>query len=612
MKHLPGKIALAILCGMAPLCGETLVTLESPAAPGIAEPGVTTVTLTGAGFPASTIQPANITITLAPQRTGAGPSGTTQATTVQLLLGTTERLTFTVPTTIVPREAVNYVVSIAGTTSTGAAFSSGNTASLQITPLASLFSIAPGSYGSPGESLRFTIVGNFTNFLEGATMANFGPGVSVGGAPRGDWGPLTVNTATNATAQIVIGMPWNSSTNPLMVATGTEELSYQQGFTISNFSPVYSFLGQGSKDGANPKRVPIIGTIPGGVPSLFGVTPYGGAANFGTVYSYPLAFGTADSVLYSFAGPPNDGETPDGALVLASNGVLYGTTGGGGSHAPSGTIFSLAPPATPGAAWTETVLHNFAGGSTDGANPYAALIIAGESNSLPILYGTTYNGGTRSNGVVFSLTPPSESGGQWTESILHFFTGSPSDGANPHTALTPGPNGVYYGTTYNGGTSNKGTVFQLTPPAQRGGAWTEAVLYSFAGSPNDGANPHGDMILGPGGVLYGTTLGGGPLGRGAVFSLTPPLPGRQMDRSRALPVRQRDGCISTARRAGDEHGQRRSDRALRYGLSWRGVWRRSRLLADPAVVARRRLDRDDPLQLRELRRNQSGGRSGNG
>ncbi|HLY18317.1 MAG TPA: choice-of-anchor tandem repeat GloVer-containing protein, partial [Bryobacteraceae bacterium] len=179
-------------------------------------------------------------------------------------------------------------------------------------------------------------------------------------------------------------------------------------------------------------------------------------------------------------------------------------------------------PAAPGGAWTETVLHNFAGGPGDGANPYAAMIIAGESGGLPIFYGTTYNGGIASNGTVFRLTPPAAPGGAWTESILHFFTGSPGDGANPHTAVTPGPGGVYYGTTYNGGASNNGTVFQLTPPAAAGGAWTESVLYSFAGTPTDGANPHGDMVLGPGGILYGTTLGGGPMGRGSVFSLTPP------------------------------------------------------------------------------------------
>ncbi len=516
----------AALCVAMALRAQTPVTLESPLAPGIAEPGVTTVTLTATGFPSGTISPANVTVTLQPKHSGDGPSGATEASTARALFGTTVQLTFTVPTTIEVHQSVSYLVSIEGTTSTGAAFTSGNAAALSIAPVASLFSVGGkqiGSWGSPGQSLQFNIIGQYTNFLQGSTEANFGPGVSVGGAPPGDWGPVTVNTPTTATAQVVISTSASYGVNPLMVATGLEQESYSQNFTIQNFSPVYSFQGSFAGDGANPKRVPIIGTVPGGVPSLYGVTPYGGTANFGAVYSFPLAFGSSDTVLYSFAGPPNDGETPDGALVLASNGVLYGTTGGGGSDSASGIVFSLAPPATPGGPWTETVLHNFAGGPSDGANSYAALVVAGEQGGLPVLLGTTYNGGTRSNGIVFSLSPPSTPGGAWTESFLHFFAGAPNDGANPHTAVTPGSNGVYYGTTYNGGASNNGTVYQLTPPSSPAGEWTESVLYSFAGTPTDGANPHGDLVLGPGGVLYGTTLGGGPMGRGTVFSLTPPL-----------------------------------------------------------------------------------------
>ncbi|HLY18402.1 MAG TPA: hypothetical protein VKR61_14315, partial [Bryobacteraceae bacterium] len=332
MKRFPMCVAAwAMLGASAALQAQATVTLESPASPAAAEPGVTTVTLTGTGFPSGVILPAAVTVALRPVRTGNGPSGTAQATAVQPLFGSTARLTFTVPRTMVVRQSISYLVSIAGTTTAAAAFVSGNTAALAITPAASI-SVDPGSSASPGQSLLFTIAGSYTNFLQGATQANFGPGVSVGGAPPGEWGPLTVSGPDKATARVVISLPLSPAVNPLLVATGAEQLSYGQNFSIQNFSPVYNFLGQSGNDGANPKRVPIIGTVPGGAPSLFGVTPYGGSANFGIVYSYPLDFGTTDSVLYSFAGPPNDGETPDGSLVLAANGVLYGTTGGGGSH----------------------------------------------------------------------------------------------------------------------------------------------------------------------------------------------------------------------------------------------------------------------------------------
>jgi uncharacterized repeat protein (TIGR03803 family) len=62
------------------------------------------------------------------------------------------------------------------------------------------------------------------------------------------------------------------------------------------------------------------------------------------------------------------------------------------------TVYSLAPPASPGGAWTETILHNFTG--ADGANPYADVVIG----SGGVLYGTTYIGGTANLGTVFSLT----------------------------------------------------------------------------------------------------------------------------------------------------------------------------------------------------------------
>jgi uncharacterized protein (TIGR03437 family) len=100
-----------------------------------------------------------------------------------------------------------------------------------------------------------------------------------------------------------------------------------------------------------------------------------------------------------------------------------------------------------------------------------------------------------------------------------------------------GSGGVLYGTTQFGGTFGFGTVFSLTSPATPGGAWTEKVLHDFGSSGIDGAFPFAGVVIGSGGVLYGTTqYGGGGLcityaipggnGCGTVFSLTPPeLPG---------------------------------------------------------------------------------------
>jgi len=85
---------------------------------------------------------------------------------------------------------------------------------------------------------------------------------------------------------------------------------------------------------------------------------------------------------------------------VVTNGVLYGTTSGGGS-AGCGTVFKLAPPTAPGGTWTETILHSFTDQNGDGATPVAALALS----STGVLYGTTSAGGTAGKGTVFAIVP---------------------------------------------------------------------------------------------------------------------------------------------------------------------------------------------------------------
>jgi uncharacterized repeat protein (TIGR03803 family) len=172
-------------------------------------------------------------------------------------------------------------------------------------------------------------------------------------------------------------------------------------------------------------------------------------------------------------------------------------------------------------------LYTFAGGS-DGGDVESGVVIG----SGGVLYGTTFNGGIdvcySGCGTVFSLTPPASPGGAWTESVLYSFKGSPSDGTNPNLdGVVIGTGGVLYGATVTGGTVHPscgipgcGVAFQLTPPASPGGVWTETVLHDFT-SGSDGVSPNG-LVIGSGGMLYGTTYGGGgALGWGTVFALKP-------------------------------------------------------------------------------------------
>ena len=146
------------------------------------------------------------------------------------------------------------------------------------------------------------------------------------------------------------------------------------------------------------------------------------------------------------------------------------------------------------------------------------------------LYGTAYAGGyTGGNcaggcGVVFKLTR-SHSG--WLYTTLYKFTGP--DGSNPAARVVIGPNGSLYGTTVYGGAANRGTVYNLSPPASACKTalcpWTETVVYSFKGG-SDGQWPeYGDVIFDQAGNLYGTTPNGGDPSCfdscGIVFKLTP-------------------------------------------------------------------------------------------
>ncbi len=205
-----------------------------------------------------------------------------------------------------------------------------------------------------------------------------------------------------------------------------------------------------------------------------------------------------------------DGALPNARLALDAAGNLYGTTTQGGAY-NDGTVFKLTPKATGG--WTEKVLHNFNLNGRDGANPFSGGLIFDASGNL---YGTTYQGGVYNKGTVFELTPQTDGG--WTEKVLHSFNPNGKDGTGPLGLLTLDGAGNLYGTA-GGGAYSDGTVFELT--LQADGGWAEKVLHSFNPHGTDGLYPEAGVTIDAAGHLYGTTSNGGAYGYGTVFELTP-------------------------------------------------------------------------------------------
>jgi uncharacterized repeat protein (TIGR03803 family) len=259
--------------------------------------------------------------------------------------------------------------------------------------------------------------------------------------------------------------------------------------------------------------------------NLYGVTSEGGQYGDGTVFKIVTrANGSpVESVLHSFKPGGEDGLGPNGQLIIDASGNLYGTTSGGGSRPcvgyygtrGCGTVFELSP--QPDGTWVEQILHSFTAGGSDGAKPYAGLVLDAAGN----LYGTTYYGGSRKEcgktgcGTVFELSPAAD--GTWTEKIIFNFY--PLAGYNPAAALTLDASGNLYGTTQYGGKGSNGKVFELTPSAS--GEWSETVLHNFAFGTTDGADPESGVTFDSSGNLYGTTFLGGDTGYGILYELTP-------------------------------------------------------------------------------------------
>lgn len=248
---------------------------------------------------------------------------------------------------------------------------------------------------------------------------------------------------------------------------------------------------------------PYAGLIQASDGALYGTTFYGGTKSVGTVYK--LALDGTFTNLYSFTNASQGPYNPYAALVQGPDGALYGTTLHGGT-ANQGTVFRIT---TDG---TLTVLLSFTG--ANGGNPEGQLVVGADG----ALYGTTMTGGDADRGTIYKLTTSGTYTRIYSFSALSTVNNKGQStnavGANPRAGLTLGSDGNFYGSTYQGGPSGLGTVFRATP------AGAVTLLHDFTGSPTDGSNPVSAVTRLADGTLYGTTLGGGYAGAGVAWRIS--------------------------------------------------------------------------------------------
>src|SRR5438445_5113046 len=211
------------------------------------------------------------------------------------------------------------------------------------------------------------------------------------------------------------------------------------------------------------------------------------------------------------------GRRPTAGVIADQTGALYGTTANQGANG-QGMVFKLTPPSVSGGSWTESIVWTFTG-VADGGGPTAGLLM----DAGGVIYGSTGAGGSFGCGTFFQLLPPATSGGAWTENTLTNFPCGPNGlASSPGDFVRDQTTGTIYGTVQQAGQLNGGWIYRLTPPAA-GGTWTYSVINNFSNNPAEPAYARGctpwSLVLGPNGSLYGTTIYCGQ-GGGVVYQLS--------------------------------------------------------------------------------------------
>ena len=238
-------------------------------------------------------------------------------------------------------------------------------------------------------------------------------------------------------APLVLGADGNLYSTTEGVYTGT----YGTAFKVTSKGALTTLHPFKATDGAVP-----YGLILGLDANFYGVSRLGGTNNLGVVFKMTKAGKV--TVLHSFTGTAgNDGSIPIGGLAQANDGVIYGTTYGGGTK-NWGTVFKISPSGS-----GFSVLHNFDRtlDINDGIQPLGGLALGTDGN----VYGTTGGGGKQNAGALFRVTPA----GQYSTLYSFCSVSGCKDGFFPQTGMVQHTNGKFYGATESGGQSVNGGEF---------------------------------------------------------------------------------------------------------------------------------------------------------
>jgi uncharacterized repeat protein (TIGR03803 family) len=280
-----------------------------------------------------------------------------------------------------------------------------------------------------------------------------------------------------------------------MCAGGTGcGVAFSYDLTTSKYTTMHEF-GASTGDGNGPLGIQVLDSAG----DLYGVTN-GGGTHGGTFYEITAA-GT-EKVLYNF-GPAPDGMYPGWGPVL-SGGNYYGVTIGGGANtcvdSGCGTVFKVTP------AGKETVLYNFTGGS-DGSYPHE---LVGDSQGN--MYGLSTNTQDNTTAAVFEINSAGDFSiaynGSYVSQIAYIIMGT--DGS-----LYASSSG---GDDSSGAPTGFGQILKVTPTG--GGSGTVTVLHEFDNTDGSMLNPFQNLVLHDG-LLYGTTNYGGSSDNGVIYKLKP-------------------------------------------------------------------------------------------